>query len=253
MYKFCLAAFAIITCSAPASAAIIIQIQNATIAAGGTGFVDVLISSTGTDSLASAGFDFRIMGPIGNGSLRFRSTAQQSNSEQSASAPPEAHDYVFLGDTDPGNFFAVRQLDETRLLGGDSTFSGTNVMLDGTQKLLARLEIEHVTGTPLAAVGDTFTIGLWNDEGDAFDPYDDSTLFLDDALNPLTFDLNSTPSTLAMPGSFLNFGTITVTAAAVPEPGSFVILGILAAVVCTRRMHRTAGGRNQTSVHEVDR
>ena len=228
-----------LTASTTASAGVIIQVQNATITAGGTGFVDVLISSTGTDNLLLAQFDFRISGNAANGALQFRSTADQSKSEQLVNSP---FAYVFLGDTDSANWFANQQATPTELLGGDFTVSTTGVTLDGTQKLLARLEIEHISGSPLAAVGDSFTLSLWNaDQGNA-DPIDDSTLFLDDMFNPLMFDIDSTPNTLGAPPAFQNFGTITVTSiasATVPEPQhSFAILAIVGIAFARRKYRR---------------
>jgi hypothetical protein len=235
--------------STTASAGVIIQVQNATITAGGTGFVDVLISSTGTDNLSVMQFDFRISGNAANGALQFRNTADQSNSEQGVSFPIA---YVFLGDTDPANWFANRQATPTELLGGDSTASFSGVAIDGTQKLLARLEIEHITGTPLAAVGDSFTLSLWNDLGisDTFD--DDSTFFLDEGLNPLVFDTDSTPNTLGSPSAFLNFGTITVTAdsAVVPEPGTFAIFTIGGIVFAGRKYRRRLGAKSPRELVE---
>lgn len=156
--------------------------------------------------------------------------ANQTNSEQSVNSP---NPYVFLGDTDAANFYATQDPSETRVFGGDSTFSLNNISLTSTQLLLARLEIQHVTGTPLTAVGDTFTIALVNnDNGTPGDLTDDSTLFQDNALTPLTFAVGSDPSL------FLNIGTITITSAAVPEPGTFAVLTFAAASWCGHRLRR---------------
>lgn len=225
--------------SMPAYGDIIVQVQNASITSGGTGFVDVLISSTGTDNLYSAGYDFQIFGLQGNGSLIFRPSfnplspldpSNQTNSEQAVNSP---NAYVFLGDTDAANFYAIQDPSETRMLGGDSTLSTNNISLTSTQLLLARLEIQHVTGTPLAAIGDTFTIALVNNDNvTPVDLTDDSTLFQDNGFNPLTFAAGSDPS------AFLNVGTVTITAAAVPEPGTFAVLTIAAASWCGHRFRR---------------
>jgi hypothetical protein len=183
--------------SSPASAGIIVDIQDATIAAGGTGFVDVLISSTGSDDLASFGFEFQISAPTVNGALRF--SAVQSDSETTAQSPLD-YDYVFLGDSI--NFSAVRpDPDEQRLVGGDA--ASANVSITGTQLLMARLEIEHVTGTPLAAVGEMFTVSLLPGP---------STEFFDQDWNSVNLFSSSS-------------GTIIITsAAAVPEPGAASVL-----------------------------
>lgn len=201
--------------------------------------MDVWITSDGTDNLFSAGYEFRITGSTLSGALQFRATGDQSNSEQSEPGPPE---YVFLGDTDPGNFFANRQPVETQLIGGDFTASGANMpLINGSVRLLARLEIEHITATPLAAVGNVFQLGLWNEDQGTADQLDDSTLFMDELGNPLTFAAGSAPSTTSAPGAFLNLGTITVTAA-VPEPGTFVALAVAAAGLSARRWRRQCSG-----------
>ena len=212
---------------APALGDIIVDVQNASISAGGTGFVDVLISSTGTDNLFLTGYHFEITGSVANGALQFRPNAFQTNAQQSVVAPVP---YVFAGDTDSGNFFANRQDPTlTQIIGGDNTLSGTGISLTSTQALLARLQVEHVTGTPLAAVGDTFTVKLINDDnGTPVDFTDDSTQFLNDTLNNLTID----------PLSYFGSGTITIASAAVPEPSTFAVLAIASAAVIGKRLRR---------------
>lgn len=213
-----------------ATADIIVDVQDASISAGGIGFVDVLISSTNTNPLQFASYEFLISGSILNGALRFRSP--QLSTEQSVMGPPE---YMFFGDTDPGNFSAVRNpLNFANLTGSDSTGSIMNIAGDlntGVFKLLARLELEHVTATPLAAVNDTFSLQLINNTGiDPFDPFDDSTLFLDDTLSVQDIDASS----------FASIGTITITsaAAAVPEPSTFGLLAVVAVGGLCRRIRR---------------
>lgn len=114
-------------------------------------------------------------------------------------------------------------------------------LINGSVRLLARLEIEHITATPLAAVGNVFQLGLWNEDQGTADPLDDSTLFMDELGSPLTFAAGSAPSTTSAPGAFLNLGTITVTAA-VPEPGTFVALAVAAAGLSARRWRRQCSG-----------
>jgi hypothetical protein len=195
--------------SSSLSAGIIVDIQDATISAGGTGFVDVLISSTGTDDLASFTYEFEISAPTVNGALRF--SAIQNSSETTATSP----DYVFLNDSQA--FIAARQdPDEQRLVGGDGATA--NVSITGTQLLLARLELEHITATPLAAVGDTFTVSLVPGL---------NTDFLDENFISLTQEPFSS-------------GTITITSAAVPEPASATVLlaGSAVGLWWKRRKHR---------------
>jgi hypothetical protein len=206
---------------------IIVDVQDASISAGGTGFIDVLISSTGTDNLYLTSYHFEITGSVANGELQFRPNAFQTNVQQSVVAPVP---YVFSGDTNSGNFFANRQDPTlTQIIGGDSTLSGTGISLTSTQALLARLQVEHITGTPLAAVGDAFTVKLINDDnGTPVDFTDDSTYFLDDSLNNLAID----------PLSYSGSGTITITSAAVPEPSTFGVLGFASIAFIGKRWRR---------------
>lgn len=208
---------------------VIVEVGPASIAAGGTGFVDVWISSnTGTDSLYSAAYEFKIMGSTTNGSLEFRSP--QLGSEQADS------DYVFFPDTDAANFFAAPDaVDPTGLLGGDSIAASgpASITLTSTKQLLARLELVHSSGSPVNAIGDTFTISLINTNplpplDPSYDPLADSSLFLDDNLTALSI----------APLSFSGFGTITVTSAAVPEPGTFAALGLAAFTGGVRHLRR---------------
>jgi hypothetical protein len=105
---------------------------------------------------------------------------------------------VFLGDSQ--NFNAQQLIpSEQTLVGGDGA-SG-NVNIAGGPFLMARLELEHLTGTPLAAVGETFTISLTPGNSD----------FLDENVLSLTQGTHSS-------------GTITITSAAVPEPTSTAVL-----------------------------
>lgn len=189
----------------------------------------MLISSTGTDNLAAAGYFFEITGGITNGDLRFRPTAQQSNSEQDVTG---LNGYVFEGDKDPLNFFAVAQTD-TLYEGSDGTQSGGNVLLTASQRLLVRLEVMHVSPTPQAAVSDTFTISFFNDDNGTPQLDDDLAQFTDDGGNNIAI------------ASFTS-GTVTITSAAVPEPASAAVLlaGSVTALWLKRRkvtkgVHRT--------------
>lgn len=207
--------------STPLRSDIIVDVRDATIAANGTGFVDVLISSdtTSTDLIESFGFEFQISAPTVNGALRF--SAIQSDSEIFATVPD--YDYVFLGDSI--NFHADRSLaDEQRLLGGDAA-SG-NVSIAGGTFLMARLELEHISGSPLGAVGETFTISLLPGG---------NTDFLDE--NSLSLNQGTHSS-----------GIVTITSAAVPEPASTAVLLVGSAVGLWWKRRKLR--RKQNSDHE---
>jgi hypothetical protein len=230
LFKTSFVIFVFWSVSQAALGGVIVEVGNASIAAGGTGFVDVWISSTGTDSLSSAAYEFKITGSATNGSLEFRSS--QLDSEQAES------DYVFFPYTDAANFFAAPDaVDAMRLQGGDSiSFSLAGpaaITLTATKQLLARLELVHSSVSPLDAIGDTFTISLINTNpltpsDPLYDPLADSSLFLDNNFNALSI----------APLSFSGAGTINITSAAVPEPGTFAALGLAALAGGVRQLRR---------------
>lgn len=209
---------------------LIIQVESKNFAAGGVGSVEVYISSdeTTVDEVSLANYEFEITptGPNGavNGALLFRLDADQSTDEQTELP------YVFH----PNNtgITAVVSPDQTRIVGTDSDSFGNNVLLTAMPRLLARFELIHVSGTPSLAVGDTFTIGLINDDRGDADPYNDTTFFADNSANLLSFDANSNPL------AYVNFGTITIASAAVPEPSTFAIMAMAGAGVIGRVLRR---------------
>ena len=212
MFRPLLVIAAAVVCSLQANAGIIVNVQDATITAGGYGVVDVLISSNSNDALTLFGYKFEITGSNLNGDLTFRpdwdfldplNTTNQSNSEQAAA------DYVLGIDTDPG-IFTASLLSPTRMIGGDGTASGLDTTPLIGNYVLARLELQHLTPNAALAVGSTFQVSLVDDP--------DFTFFYDNAgltalPDPIPFSYASTA------------GTITITsAAAVPEPATFLFL-----------------------------
>ena len=187
--------------TASAQGGIIVSVGDATVGAGGTAFVDVLISSDGSDPLQSFGFDFRITG--GPGRLEFVNPQPD----------PQLTDgtYVFAGDSFAQiNSFAVGAVSTTSVpndsfVGGDSTDSFADVTLTSS-RLLARLQVTAATALP-PSVGDTFSV--------TFDDTSSNTFFFDSSFTPLTINSGLSDFT----------GTVTVTSAAtiVPEPSSFLI------------------------------
>lgn len=128
-------------------------------------------------------------------------------------------DYVFRGDST--NFNSNRQdPDEQRLVGRDAAAAHVNIA--GGPFLMARLEVEHFTGTPLAAVRKTFTISLVPGVNKDF---------LDENFLSLTQGSHSS-------------GTVTITSAAVPEPGTLgVLLAGSTVGLWWKRRERCLGGK----------
>ena len=189
---------------------LIIEVQDAQIAYGGSGYVDVLISSDGSDNLAAFSADLKITtADTANGGIRFGSPVID------ASTVTSPFSYVFFGDSigytvNPTN----GSFPDNEVNVSDATSSFTNVTVDSTKRLLTRLLVTHTGGT-FAAVGETFTVGFLS--GD----------FLDDSF--------LTGPGLAAAGQKYT-GTITIVT---PEPttGGVLLCGGVG-VVLWRRLRR---------------
>lgn len=200
----------VLACSAGCRGELIIEVQDAQIPYGGSGYVDVLISSNSSDPLSA--FNARINitpGGSPNGDLQFDAVPFD------ASAVTSPFSYVFLGDS-AGYFVGGPLPYEANV--SDATLSASDVTLGGTKRLLARLAVTHVGGTS-AAVGETFSI--------VFD--DTASSFLDSSL-----------SSRSLAGSGQDWtGTITIVT---PEPSTGVVLLCAGAgVVLWRRRKRLSG------------
>ncbi len=209
--------------SSQARAAIVVTIQDATIAAGGSGFVDVLISSNTSLNLDVAAYDFEITlvgTPARISTLQF--TTPQVTEVGFA-------DYVFAGDAAPIDVFT---LNNSRFVAIAATESFNGVSLTATTRLLARLELESVLGpggTPALANGEQFQISLV-DSGDTF--------FGDFEGNRLD----------VVPSSFASSGLITIQdITAVPEPSSLALCALGAAAMGWRI------GRRRSKAQTSDR
>lgn len=178
---------------------ILLRYSGSTITAGGSGFVDVFVSSDAAvgapDVLDSFSAHF-LIAPVGGAPA----TGLQFVNPQSDSQLGQSN-YVFFGDslTPPplGLVSSATNTNDT-YIGGDATVSGAGVSLDSGsgEKLLFRLDLSAA----LATGGSQYTLALLNSG---------STSFLDPAFNALTIDSSA-------------FAPITLTAA-VPEPSSCCI------------------------------
>jgi len=178
---------------------------NTNIAPGGSGFVNVYISSnSGPQTLSQTSFILSLS-PTGPTRLEFQ------DSPPPASDPTYANsNYVFSGNNSLNQAFGAP-------LGTRQSFSGTNdrfgggdlallpVVVDATAKLLGMIPVTAASGAP-PAPGSTFTISLVPTSGSTII---DNTGFADGIGNWQPF----TSST----------GTITVTAT--PEPSAMILVG----------------------------
>lgn len=179
----------------PAPASLLIAIGNTSVTPSGTGTVDVLISSDGLtgDELSSVGFEFRVT-TAGPRRLDF---VDPQNDLQLVDP-----NYIFAGDSLAATFPPVSLVNTTivpndTIIGGDATFSGSEIIVGTTSLLLARLELTAITDLP-PIVGDTFNIELVPSV---------LTFFQDNAFNDVLF--SSTP------------GVVSIV---VPEPSSKYLL-----------------------------
>jgi hypothetical protein len=212
-----------------ARAALVITIGDATIAEGGTGFVDVLIHSDDVldgDPLQNFGFEFRI------------TTAEPTRLEfVNPQSDPQLTDpnYVFFGDSLAEMIGVGPPIlpPNTTFIGGDSTDSFADVTVLTTDKLLARLQLTAMMDLDLPPeVGDTFTISLEPSV---------NTFFNDSLINPISF--SSTPGTV----------TIGPAATVVPEPGALALFALGSVLLLAKRQGRTRKHRFKSSSTWKDR
>lgn len=208
---------------ASANAAVIVQIGSTVLSPGGTGWVDVMISSDANDLLSEFDFVFLISPePAVTSHLYFSPT----QSDAQLTEP----DYVF-GPAESGKYqlslavgSVTQSFSENDTYKGSDFTLGDNAALSGTPLLLARLNLTHIAPPdPSAAGGDKFRIDLV-----ASDPIDGfvKSAFDDADFEPLLFS--------SQPG----YVTIADTAA-VPEPGTlgmFLFSGV--GLLWTRRRRR---------------
>jgi hypothetical protein len=223
MLRISLVLLCLLTLSVDASAAVIISVQGGNVTTNGTGYVDVLIStSLLPEQLTTTTFAFEIGGsPNLTGSLEF-----VAEPDPATYSPP---DYVFGGATE--NYSDSITL-PTSISGSDSFEDGdTSVTITSTTQTLVRLGLKHTAiGDPSLAVGSLFTITM-NPPGlsDFQSIFNNGTPgdFSDDVYTDLAIDPASSFS-----------GTITITAAAVPEPSTFAIMAVVGAGVAGRKLRR---------------
>jgi hypothetical protein len=195
----------------------VVSIGSATIPQGGTGSLDVLLTSTADprapDQLNDFAFTLQITGP---NELQF--TPVQSFAYLSSSQ------YLFNGDStaqltsSEGGTVSQTVTPNDTFIGSDSTYSGNPVSLSSASSpvLLAALTLDTTITNP----GDCYTIrlvpsvgdGSWNSSGQTYFHVVDFT--------------NTGQETSAVPFTS-GSGTVTIAGASVPEPDS-ILLALIA-------------------------
>ncbi|MFI5453931.1 MAG: hypothetical protein ACHRXM_00610 [Isosphaerales bacterium] len=220
----------------PARADFVISIGSPTIPQGGTGTLDVLLTSTAgslsPDLLNNYAFTLQITGPNELMFSTSQSFAYLTNSQ-----------YVFFGDsidqmnTGSGGTVSTSLTGYANdtFVGNDSTASGNPVSLTSantaTPVLLAALTLDATITSP----GDSYSISLGPSSGDGSMNTSSKTVFdvVDFANTGL--ETSSVPFTSTS-------GTVMIGPASVPEPASLVsgLIGMitLAGFCGVRRLHR---------------
>ncbi len=209
--------------AAPARADLVLSIGTTTITPGGTGEIDVYLTSNASaaspDLINNYGFQLQITNDGTDGTQLAFSTSQNFGYVSNTSLNPA---YVFLGDSTAaqsvppfiGGPPTQTMYPNDTFTGADSTFSGNPVSLSaGTTYLLAVLSVTASTPAPPMA-GDSFTISLLPQVGDGSANTNPFTYFDN-------FNFNTGTETSATQFTSTS-GGVNVIAAAVPEPASIV-------------------------------
>ncbi len=228
-----LTVFLLVLAAIPVRAGLVISVGSTSIVQGGTGSIDVYLSSTATpatpDQLDDYAFTLQIM-PIDAGNLAF-STPQ-------GFAYLSSPQYVFYGDSadyiagiasPPPLGGAVTQTvyNNDTFLGFDNTNSLNPVSLSTSSGplLLASLSLD----ASITSAGESFTVALVPTSGNGSMASGASSYFnvVDSNFNEIS----------AVPFGSTS-GTVNIIAASVPEPASMVCALIGAAVIAACRRRR---------------
>ena len=228
----------------PSRADITISIQNTSVAQGGSGTIDVFLtsnaSSSSPDMINFYAFQLQISNNgVDNTQLAFSSNQDFGYVSNSSLNPA----YVFLGDSTAAQssppFIGAPNLTvypNDTFFGGDSTNSGNPVSLSaGTTYLLASLTLTAVTNAA-PMVGDSFTISLIPSAGDGSLNTNPNNFFDN-------FNFGTGGETSATPYTSTS-GTVTIVAAAVPEP-STMVMGLTGSLILIGAHGRRRKRRHQ--------
>jgi PEP-CTERM motif len=207
-----------------ASAGFVVNLSNVNVGPGGTGTMNITVTSTTAYTLSSFGLELQIA-PIGTPT----SVLQFDPSMAQPTAPFGNGNYVFHGNSFDQDFstpfWSVPNSNPMlTAVGGDMDDSGSGYVSIGasTTAFLAAVQFAAPAG---ATLGDQFQISLVNNPN--FTYFD---------------DLNGNP---LAGGYSMTGGVVTVASSVVPEPSSLVItlsgLGGLLGAWCGRRMGKSRG------------
>jgi len=218
--------------AAPARADFVVSIGSPTIPQGGTGTLDVFLTSnagsSSPDLLNNYAFTLQITGPH---ELQF--SPSQSFGYLTSSQ------YVFAGDStaqmtsSAGGTTSTTVYSNDTFIGNDSTFSGNPVSLSSanTPVLLAALTLDATITSP----GDSYSISLVPPTGNGSMASSSQTVFDVVAFSTTGMETSAVPFTSTS-------GTVMIGPSSIPEPASIVsgLIGMatLAGCYAMRRLLR---------------
>ncbi len=230
---------------------LVISVQDTSVVQGGTGTVDVFLTSTASsqtpDLMNNYAFQLQI---TNNGSdntqLAFAANQNFGYISNTGLNPP----YVFLGDSfdaqspvSPVGSVGQTAYPNDTFTGADSTFSGNPVSLSSDNTyLLTSVTVTSATGAP-AMLGDSFTISLQPIAGTGSLLANPNTYF-----DNFNFDTGTELSATEFTSMS---GTVNIVGSAVPEPAS-IISGLTAVLIfaglhIARRVLRWLTGRREAN------
>jgi hypothetical protein len=205
-------ALVLLALASTARADLVVAVQDLNLAAGGSGYVEVLISYSGSglSAINQTSFQFQIT-TTGSTLMAF------TDSPNPASDPTfQRSNYVFAGSTGGvpnsgdvangfplGSAFASSGSPVKDQFSGGDFFNASGDATVTSNQILAELPVTAATGVFAPNAGDRFTISLVGS----------GTSFMDSSNNSLAY--TSTP------------GTVSISAAS-PEPGSLLLTGFAA-------------------------
>jgi hypothetical protein len=223
---------------APARAGLVVSIASTSVAAGGTGSVEVDIANNGNASVAINDYAIQLVIAPTNGTMTQLAFSSPTSGQLGYLSDSN---YIFVNDSFaalPPPFVGLPAqtiYNDDTFTATDSTVSGNTISIGvGQSYLLAVLPIATLTQLD-PQVGDSFSVSLNPGSGTGSSGGGASTYF--NVLDSNNNEISSVSFTS-------NSGMVTISAAAVPEPASIVsgLTGILigAGIFAARRMRQSS-------------
>ncbi len=229
MRKLCVGGFfAILTLVAvtPTRAGLVVEIGSSTITAGGNGSVEVDVINAGSSAVAINDYAIQLVIAPMNGTLTQLAFSSPTPQQLGYLSDP---DYIFVNNSIaalPPPFVggpAQTIYSNDTFIATDSTADGNTVSIGvGQTYLLAILPITTLTQLD-PQTGDSFKLDLAPISGTGSNSGDASTYF--DVLNSNNNETSSIPFASTS-------GTVMISAASIPEPGS-IVSGLAAVLIGT--------------------